>query len=195
MRNRFYLLSILSVLVVSLMSGCASWRQSLQSTGNIDVAIDNCITDFCHTSRLRKAGDIFDILYFEESPDLYKIVIMVAHDKVYPVSDKGSDPKDPGIPNRYRICGDKLFYWSIPEDVIPDEMIGILQRYDHIDLDWRATYYDLPPYTIDDGALVIRYYVCRDDLTNYKKWNYRHIVKHRFLRRRNPPTIRCRTER
>ena len=45
-----------------IVSGCTMWKKTLSGSGDIDVAINNSITDFINTSKLFKADSVFAIM-------------------------------------------------------------------------------------------------------------------------------------
>ena len=184
--NRILILycGCLLTFLISLES-CASWKGTLTSSGNSNDAVNNAITDFLHTTKLSKTDTIFsvsfseyeNIIYDHESnkvifipknEDIIIISISGAGEKIYPSEKNKIGTYDEIFPTQYTIRDEKLFYWSDTTQVITQEIISVLERYNNIDFEWKKEY-DLPPLGINDGGEAIVYYFCKHDLTNYKK--------------------------
>ena len=168
-----------------LFQNCATWKGTLVSSGDLNDAVNNAITDFLHTAKLSKKDTIFSISFSEYEDVIYnrenneviytptredRLIISVgkAEDKIYPREENKVGTYDKVFPTRYTIRDGKLFYWSDTTQVITQEIISVLKRYNHIDFDWRKEY-DLPPLWHNDGGGGVVYYFCKNNLTNYKK--------------------------
>ena len=177
-----------------LFESCATWKGFLVSEGNFNDAVNNVITDFLHTTKLSKTDTIFsvsfseyeNIIYDHESnkvifipknEDIIILSISGAGDKIYPSEKNKIGTYDEIFPTQYTIRDEKLFYWSDTTQVITQEIISVLERYNHIDFDWRKEY-DIPPLGINDGGEAIVYYFCKNNLTSYKKKNADNIRRH-----------------
>lgn len=174
------------------MSGCAVWKKTLSASGDVDVAINNSITDFFNTSKLFKADSVFAIDIIENE-DIYVIGIGGAVNKIYPYIRDTIGAKNDLFPTKYLIRKGKLFYWNDPGEKITQEVIDVLSKYDAIDLDWRDREYNIPlnitdgeygenvyipPMVIDDAQKGIVYYICKSDFTIYKKTGFNTIYRH-----------------
>lgn len=189
MKTRHYVFSMITVFI---MSGCAVWKKTLSASGDIDVAINNSITDFINTSKLFKADSVFAIDIIENE-DIYVIGIGGEVNKIYPYIRDTIGAKNDLFPTKYLIRKGKLFYWNDPEQKITQEIIDVLSKYNAIDLDWRDREYNIPlnitdgeygenvyipPMVIDDAQKGIVYYICKNNFTIYKKTGFNTIYHH-----------------
>ncbi|MDR1553979.1 MAG: hypothetical protein LBS69_11055 [Prevotellaceae bacterium] len=188
----YRLLFLLTILV--LFESCGTWKSTLVSSGDINDAINNIITDFLHTSKLNKKDTIFtfyiseyedvvynpennEVVYIPKKEETFIISIGRADNKIYPREENKVGTYDEIFPTRYTIRDGKLFYWSDTTQVITQEIISVLDKYNHIDFDWHKEY-DVPPFVINDGAEGLVYYFCKNDLKNYKKKKSDNIRRH-----------------
>lgn len=188
------------LIAISTVSSCAVWRKSLSASGDIDVAINNSITDFINTSKLFKADSVFTIAITDKE-DRYIIGIGEAVNKIYPYIRDTIGAKNNLFPTKYIIREGKLFYWNDPEQEITQELIDVLSQYDAIDLDWRDREYNkplnisdgehgeniyIPPTVIDDAQKGLIYHICKNNFTIYKKTGFDTILRHY-----KQPKLRC----
>jgi hypothetical protein len=150
-----------------LFASCSTWRGALVSNGNLDDAINNTIADFLHTTKQRKTDTIFGIKITNINE---KIVIGIgkADNKIYPRKENEIGTFDKVFPTRYTIKNGLLFYWSDTTQAITQEIISVLEEYNHIVFNWQDEY-NLPPLVINDEAEGFVYYFCKNNLKNYKK--------------------------
>lgn len=189
MKTRHY---VFSMIIVFIMSGCAAWKKTLSASGDIDIAINNSITDFINTSKLFKVDSVFAIDIIENE-DIYVIGIGEAVNKIYPYIRDTIGAKNDLFPTKYLIRKGKLFYWNDPKQKITQEIIDVLSKYNAIDLDWRDREYNIPlnitdgeygenvyipPMVIDDAQKGIVYYICKNNFTIYKKTGFNTIYHH-----------------
>lgn len=189
MKIRYYIFFIITLFIIH---SCSTWKKSLSTNGDIDVAINNSITDFINTSKLFNTDSVFVINIIDQE-DFYIIGIGGAVNKVYPYIRDTIGAKNDLFPTKYMVIEEKLFYWNDPDQGITQEIIDILSQYDAIDLAWRDREYNIPlnisdgeygenvyipPMVIDDAQKGIVYYICKNDFTNYKKTGFNTILRH-----------------
>lgn len=184
---RIFKIIFLLAAVFLLIESCATtkWKESLVSTGSINDAVNNIITDFMNTSKLSKMDSIFSIIITDTKDGIVIIGIGGAVNKIYPKLDFAIGTYDNIFPTRYLRKGNKLFYWNDSTQVITQEIVEVLKRYDHIDFSWSEEYI-IPPLVIDDGKESVVYYLCKDNYTNYKKTGGNTITKYY-----PPPKLNC----
>lgn len=179
--------SILLLALSIFMLSCATskWKETLVSEGDINLVVNNIITDFTHTSSLFKKDSVFSIIITDTNDGKLVIGIGEAVNKIYPKAGFKIGDYDDIIPNQYVIKEGKLFYWNDSKNITNQEIIDILKKYDYIDFKWHEEY-ALPPLIIDDGAEGVVYYVCKNNYKNYKKTGANNIKKHY-----SPPVLNC----
>jgi len=172
------------LIITLLLNNCSTWKGSIVSSGSINEAVNNAITDFL-TTKLSKKGTIFGVLisdyvgvkynqenntviYIPKNDYIFIISVGKSDNKIYPREENKIGTYDNVFPTMYTIRDEKLFYWSDSTQVISKEIISVLEKYNHIDFEWHKEY-DLPPLIINDGGEGIVYYFCKNDLSNYKK--------------------------
>lgn len=183
MRN--FILFLISLLI---FSSCYSWKKSLASQGDKETMIRNCIIDFSHT-KLYKEFDVFEIhnlSMLTPPPDISILTIspMAKDEKIYPyLQDTVGLQKNARIPTKFIVMNNKLFIWEDSLAPITQELINIYEQFNIIDKDWLyrehrvplGTKNDdfpeninlLPPYVIYDWIPCAKYYICKNDYTNY----------------------------
>lgn len=110
------------------MSNCAVWEKTLSASGDIDVAINNNITDFINTSKLFRVDSVFAIA-ITDMEDRYIIGIGRAVNKIYPYIRDTIGAKNDPFPTKYFIREGKLFYCNDPKQEITQEVIDVLSKY------------------------------------------------------------------
>jgi len=181
-------LKLFIVLVIFLLfDSCvvSKWKVDLISEGNVNDAVSNVITDFLNTSSLSKKDTVFGVLITDTNDGVIKVGICGAVNKIYPRKESKVGTYDAIFPTRYLIRDEKLFYWSDTTQVITQEIVSVLEKYNQIDTLWWSSG-GLPDYVIDDGKEGIIYYICKNNLKNYKKTGSNTIRKHY-----NPPKLKC----
>ena len=178
---------IFLLLFCFVFENCATskWKKELVSEGNTVNAINNAITDFFNTSKLSKKDTVFSLKVTDAGNGILVIGIIGAVNKIYPTDKNKVGAFDEFFPTRYIIRDEKLFYWNDTTQVITQEMISTLERFDQIDFNWSKEYI-LPPLIIDDGKEGMVYYFCENDLRNYKKNGSGTIRQHY-----DPPKLNC----
>lgn len=170
-----------------LLGSCAvnKWQNTLIQKGDMNDAINNAITDFVHTSKWSKKDSIFTVTITDINEENINITIAVADDDVYPNSKNKVGTYDHIFPTRYTVKEGKLFYWNDATLFITQDIISILEKYNHIDCRWS----ELPNIiggVHNDGVEGVIYYFCKNDLTNYKKSDVSNIRKHYKI-----PLLKC----
>ena len=153
-----------------LLQGCTNdkWQQDLVQKGNVTNAINNAIIDFVHTSKLSKKDSIFTVSYTEKNETNFQVTITIADMVVLPSAKDSIGAYDPFFPTNYSVNKGKLFYWNDSTQVITQDLLSTLEKYDHIDYRFNDT-----PFIVggvhNDGTEGVLYCICKKDLTNYKK--------------------------
>jgi hypothetical protein len=170
-----------------LLGSCAvnKWQNTLIQKGDMNDAINNAITDFVHTSKWSKKDSIFTVTITDINEENINITIAVADDDVYPNSKNKVGTYDHIFPTRYTVKEGKLFYWNDATLFITQDIISILEKYNHIDCRWSELS-DIIGGVHNDGVEGVIYYFCKNDLTNYKKSDVSNIRKHYKI-----PLLKC----
>jgi len=181
MKREKLFIFILFFLFISYVT--TSGREYTKLTG--DDAVNSAISDFIKTSKLIKKLSTFSILITDIDNGILIIGIVEANDKIYPRESNKVGTYDDIFPTKYKEVNNKLFYWNDSTQVITQEIIDVLEKYNHIDFDWSKEY-AIPPIAHDDGQEGMVYYFCKDDYKKYKKTKASTIKKHY-----NPPKLKC----
>ena len=72
------------------------------------------------------------------------------------------------LPSRYIEKNGKLFYWQDNDYALTEEMLAILWKYNLL-CDDTDGMIGIPTYTIDDRLKGAHYYLCKNDLSKYKR--------------------------
>lgn len=192
-RNLILLLAFLSI------TGCATWKKTLASSGGTNAAIHNAIEDFARTSKLFKDDDVFHVNIYDNDPlstyrfdneNLILVSILGDRDKKIDVkAEHRIGSYSNFFPTDYIIKNGKFFYWNNPEKPITQEFIDIFSRYILIDSINMYGLVEIRGYSIDDSQKGVDYYFCKDDFTNYKK-NTGRIAAGSY----EPPKLKCKSK-
>lgn len=184
---KLYILSLLSILLIALGS-CVTpkWKYALVSTGNIDDAIENSITDFLHSSKLIKTDTVFNVLIENNDSEVLIISIIRPSDLIRPGFKNKVGTYDNIFPTKYRIKENKLFYWNDSTQAISQHIIDALIQYEHIDFSWSELPYEVINGVHDDGVEGLVYYICKNNFRNYKKTKTSNITRYYPA-----PTLNC----
>jgi len=180
---------IIVLLLVSLLFvNCAvsKWHETQVATGGIENAIGNSITDFIYTSKLVKTDSIFKVSVIDTNPDILIVGIARPSDIIRPSYKNKVGTYDDIFPTRYLTKDGKLFYWSDSTQVITQEIIDTLKRYDYIDFSWTELPYEMIHGVNDDGVEGMVYYICKNNYKNYKKTGISN-----FNKRYKTPILKC----
>lgn len=178
------LLFIISYFFVSCAT--SKWESNIKSIGSVDVAIENCITDFLNTSKLIKSDSIFSVSLVENNQDILIVGIAVPSDIIRPSYKNKVGTYNDLFPTKFLIKENILFYWNDSTVAISQEILNTLERYNHIDFSRTELQYEMITGVHDDGVKGMVYYICKDDYKNYKKTGISNIVKHY-----KTPSIKC----
>lgn len=85
------------------------------------------------------------------------------------------------LPTRYIIKDGKLFYWWDKNNIVTEEIIAVLWRYNML-----QTYSIIPDFSIDDSQKGAHYYFCKNDLLKYNR-----VVTNIGLEHYKPPKLTC----
>lgn len=170
--------TILLSLCIFLLGSCAihKWKRTLVSEGYVDEAISNAVTDFIHTSKVCKKGDKFWVEIKEKEKTII-ISISLSCFVEYPTLKNKVGSYDPFFPSRYIEQDRKLFYWNDSTQMLTQDMLSMLEKYDLIDY----SYSDQEMFVggmHNDGAEGMNYFFCKDNLRIYKKSKISNIMKH-----------------
>jgi len=190
-RNLILLLAFLSI------TGCATWKKTLASSGGANAAIHNAIEDFVRTSKLLKDHDVFQINIWENDEfSHYKfadniLVVGVLGNpirKIYVLPENTIGSYSDFFPTDCVVKGDKFFYWNNPEKPITQEFIDVFTKYMVLDSLFIYGHGEYSSFT-DDSQKGVDYYFCKDDFTNYKK-NTGRIASGSY----EPPKVKCKSK-
>lgn len=161
-----------------LLGGCSitKWQDSLIKKGNVNDAVNNAITDFIQSSKLIKNDSVFSVSIVDENDERIHIVIGVADIDIYPTSKNKVGTYDHFFPTRYVEKKGKLFYWNDTTQFITQEIISVLEKYNHIDY-YFSEYPEILVSAHNDGFKGVNYYFCKTDLINYKKSGVSNLSK------------------
>ena len=173
--NKLIFLFFIFLLLVSCST--SRWNESLVSTGNMDVVVENVIIDFIHTAKLAKNNSVFNVSLIDIDQDILMIGITIPSDVIHPSCKNKVGTYDDVFPTQFIIKENKLFYWNDSTVAITQEIIDVLKRYNHIDFSWVDLPYEMIYVVHDDGIEGIVYFICKKNYNNYKKTGISNIAK------------------
>ena len=184
--------------VVMILFGCSPSRNTMIKSGDNfkDIAIYNAILDFSKTSLYRKDSvfsvSVTDSLFtyaLGQNDDGHFIGIRDKYfDEIIVVSILGHpdyqfyySEERKGIPTRFIIKDDKLFYWRDNSKSISDELIAIFWKYNLLQDE-----YLIPDYSLNHSKKGVDYFFCKNDLTTYIR-----VISKIPAGYYEPPNLKC----
>ncbi len=165
-------------------------------TESHNQAIEIAITDFLKCN-LRKKYSAFSVSIYEKSKyDRYEV-----SDNLIVVSILPSETTAPQyyitsvdtlgttrLPTRHIIKDGKLFYWYDSDYGLTEETIRVFRDYNLVDLLENSGLDHIMGQEVygDDFAKAAQYYMCKNDLTNYKR-----VISSIGIGGYKPPKPRC----
>lgn len=153
-----------------ILCSCATskWKNALMSSGTLDDAVNNAVTDFMHTSKFVDADSTFVVVAYTGGGPIL-VGISPAY-RIYPPerADSGLVTCDKKVINKYASTVGKNFYWWDTTQLITPELIDVFRRFGDIDFSWREDYFIVPP-GVNKGETFEVYLFCRDNFRDYKK--------------------------
>lgn len=141
--------------------------------GNINEAIINSINDFTHNHiSLIKRGTIYYIGY-KSYDDYYRVTISKTENKhLYNPNIKPNENK---FPSNYHEENNILFIWYDKDKEIDNETIQTYQKYGLLVDSQNGTIVFLDE-VIDDSLEGVTYYICKNNLVNFKKIKSNQVI-------------------
>lgn len=147
--------------IVTIVQSCGIWRNNLIVNGDEQDAIHNAILDFINTSKLFKDDSTF-LIEIASVEDVYVIAITGTINRIIITEDGRSSP----LPNNLVKINGKVFYWLDPNQSTQEAVLQELAKYGIVDSIPSIAFATL---VNDDEKRGIDYFVCKNDLTIYKK--------------------------
>lgn len=206
MKGSFNLLVSILVFTLILLS-CATYRKQLfAGRGDIEQARMNTIIDFANTYKTPKRylkirqGKPFNVFQIYrrksfETTHSYLLSILPEDESISIRTEHklGEIPRS-NFPNKYVVKENKLFLWNDGETPLQKDVVEVMNKFDvldSIDLKWElgllpSDFEDTRMITIDDRLEAFTYFICRNDISEFKK-----VVTWKALGYYDQPNISC----
>lgn len=173
-------------LIISSLTSCSCWKDTLITNGDENSAISNAITDFLNSSGKHDNDTVYSIGIENINNDIIAITISGTDFKITPTPETiiGSTTKT--IPTQYLEKNGKLFYWHDNKTILTKDIIDVMSKYKIIDSMNVNGIVGIPEYTIDESKKGVHYYFCKNNFRNYKK-----IKTNRALGYHRRPFLDC----
>lgn len=202
--------AISSIILVLLFGfalyNCSSYKNQLfKGEGGIEQARMNAITDFVNTyktprnylkERGGKSFDVFWIFEKEITKKVYVLGVSPEIDENITLSIEDSLGKVPKsyFPNKFEVQEGKLFLWKDNTTPLRKDILDVVDKFgvlDSIDIKRELgllpdDYEDTRVVTIDHGLRSVHYYICKDNIANYKK-----VTTNKAFGYYDPPKLKC----
>lgn len=168
------------LLLVFLVISCSTWKESLVQFGTEKDAIENSILDFTH-SRLFKSDSVFYVIVEDtlhsvkrdyEHEYSYKLVpdepyhhligITIFGDHLNTYYAEEFETESSSVPTNYSIVEGKLFLWWDESRELSKDVINQLYEFNLVVNKDEAMF-------VTNHEKVAKYYICRNNLSRYKK--------------------------
>lgn len=208
MKRSFNIIVPKLVFALILLSSCATYKNKLRvGTGNIDQARMNVIIDFAHTyktpkrylkERQGKPFNVFDVVREESLNDgMYLLSLLPNNETIsMHVEDKIGEIPRGYFPNRYIVEEHKLFLWNDGATPLQIDVLEIMDKFGVLDSTDVKIELGLFPDDFEDTRMIIiddrlesyNYFICKTDVSEYKK-----VVTYKAFGSYEPPNLNCNT--
>lgn len=170
------------ILFTTSFCSCATWKASLISQGDSDIAIKNAILDLINTKdKILKEDSVFTVNVSNITEDILGINFYGSDNKFLVIEGKETDMSI--FPTNYYESHDKLFIWKDPKVEFNDDILQKLNEYNMIDSLISIAFAE---FTIDDAKEGVDFYFCKNNLLNYKK-----VRTNKIMGRYELPDLKC----
>ena len=147
---------------------CTTSKSILSAEGDITDAVRIAVVDFLQSRKgVAKIDSVFTVNVENINANIVGIGISVDKDKVSVFTKNEVDYDYRFFPTRFYEYQNKLFYWKDSTINISNEIVKKLYRMNRVDTTVHQKLF--PQRTIDERQIVVHYYFCKKDLTQYKK--------------------------
>ncbi len=156
----------LFIFIISINSQCKIIHDVPNETGNLNEAIINSIRDFKnnHQSLVKKDNTFY--VGYEVYADYYYVII-VGTEKKY-LYNPNKKPNENKFPSNFIEIDKKLFVWYDNNIDIDEKTIQTYLKYNLLVDNKNETIFFLDD-IMDDSKKGVSYYICKNNLTNFKK--------------------------
>lgn len=198
---------VIPILVFTLIFlSCATYKNQLHvGIGDIEQARMNVVIDFVNTYKTpkrylkRRQGKPFKVFSFVREKSLdnstYLLSILPNIESIsMRTEDKvGEIPRD-YFPNKYIVKEGKLFLWNDGETPLQDDVLEAMNKFgvlDSTDIKMELgllpnDFEDTRMITIDDRLESYNYFICKNDISKFKK-----VVTYKAFGYYKTPKINC----
>ena len=188
-------LTLLIIIACTVIS-CNSYKKSfVHGAGSIEQAIMNVIIDYESTYKKplsvfkkKKGYNVFKInrnKCLNEKLFIVSIIPQINSYSVYP-KDKIDEVPREYFPNKFYILNDDLFLWNDGKTPLNNELIDVMHKFGVIDSSYLKMNFDniknkdlddlqvedlgdTSVFIIDDRLESYDYFICKKDISNFKK--------------------------
>jgi len=154
------------LVLITIIEGCSSWKNTLTLHGNYNDAINNAVTDFINKKRMRQ-DSVFSIHFMNIGDSIWGISISQAINKISVVTEDEIKYSYKAFPTRYIEKDKKLFYWKdTTQNTPPQYLVNKLYAINKVDT--VIVNKVIPERIIDDALKSVHYYFCQCNLLRYK---------------------------
>lgn len=168
--NRYYLILVL------LLCGCTTLKESMAIEGTVNDAINNAIRDFVHTENKLLKDDNMFLVSANTLKDNIVVTIIGDANTVLLIMEEDSSYSYRAFPTMLVEIDGKLFFWYDETKNVTESIISTLYKYNFVDTMIVNAY--IPDRIFDDSKKSIVYCFCRNNLSNYKKRKGNTLTKH-----------------
>lgn len=166
---------------------CSAMKNEVSVYDLRNDAIQIAITDFFEKCNLQKTDSVFSVNIYIDNDDILGLSISGVHEnKIYPSSkDRIGEPTDI-FPSHYIERNNKLIYWGDSTQILSNDIVHILNKYNQIDSTFINEEKAYPEFIIDEEVKGAHYYFCKKDLAKFKR-----IITNKGMGQYNPPKLKC----
>ena len=175
-----------------ILSFCCSAMKGGDGDHLRNEAIIIAINDFLDNCSLQKTDSVFSVYIDIDNEDILGLSISGEYgNKIYPTSKDTIGAETRIFPSHYIERNNKLiYYWVDSINVLTEEIIRVLAKYNQIDSSFVSYEKAYPDYLLDESIKGADYYFCKNDLSIYKR-----VVTRIAMGWYDPPKLNCNKKR
>lgn len=177
----------LFALIAILFICCSAMKNGISASDLHNEAIKIAINDFLNKCKLNKTDSVFSVNIYIDDEDILGLSISGVHEnKIYPSFNDRIGELTDKFPTDYIERDNKLIYWSDSTQILSEDIVRVLAKYDRIDSTFVNDEKAYPEFVIDETIKGAHYYFCKNDLSKFKR-----VVTNKAIGWYDTPKLKC----
>ncbi|PXV66877.1 hypothetical protein CLV62_104138 [Dysgonomonas alginatilytica] len=166
---------------------CAAMQNRVYNDDLRNEAIRIAVNDFLDKCSLQKTDSVFSVNIYIDNDDILGVSISSVHEnKIYPSTKDKIGAETNIFPSHYIERNNKLIYWGDSTQILSNEIVNVLSKYNQIDSTFINDEKAYPEFVINEKIRGAHYYFCKKDLSQFKR-----VVTNKGMNSYDPPKLKC----